>query len=484
MAKQAQQKSTRALVMAAVFIATFMTSVEVTIVTTALPTIISKLHGLAFQSWIMSAYLLTTAVTTPIYGKLADVLGRKRIFQWGVLIFTLGSGLSGLAPHIGVLILARALQGIGAGAVMPLTFTIIADYYSYEERAKVLALNNTAWGLSALIGPLLGGFLVDTLSWHWVFFVNVPLGLIVLVLIWIGYREPKRAQVKLQIDLRGIFWLAMLLVSLLLAVQQLDHKPIVTLMLLIIALIGGIGLWHCEHQVAAPLIDPKMFQNKTFTVQIGTAMLLSGALIAYQTYSPIWLQSLYHLPATNAGLAVSSSSIMWLLASFFVGYLLAHYVPKYMVLLIVSILTVVYAGLLFSTLHFPVALFYVIAALNGTGMGLVVSMNTILSQHLVPTNMIGSATAMFTLGRSLGQTLLAGIYGAVLNLALNLNRGSIPFSQLNKAISAEHVQHLAHQAAINLILLQGLHAVFAVVVVLLLLVLLLNLWDPNRHVIK
>lgn len=135
----------RGLVMAAVFIATFMTSVEVTIVTTALPAIISDLHGLAYQSWIMSAYLLTTAITTPIYGKLADTLGRRGVFQWGVVLFTLGTLLSGLAPHILLLILARALQGIGAGAVMPLTFTIIADYYDFAHRANVLALNNTAW---------------------------------------------------------------------------------------------------------------------------------------------------------------------------------------------------------------------------------------------------------------------------------------------------------------------------------------------------
>lgn len=133
--------------MAAVFIATFMTSVEVTIVTTALPTIISELHGLSLQSWIMSAYLLTTAITTPIYGKLADSLGRKRIFQFGVVLFTVGSLLSGLSPSIGMMIGFRALQGIGAGAVMPLTFTIIADYYSFAERARIIAFNNTAWGL-------------------------------------------------------------------------------------------------------------------------------------------------------------------------------------------------------------------------------------------------------------------------------------------------------------------------------------------------
>ncbi len=143
----------RWLIMVAVFIATFMTSVEVTIVTTALPAIISELHGLAFQSWIMSAYLLTTAVTTPIYGKLADSMGRRNVFLWGGIVFTGGSFLSGLSPSILILVVARGIQGIGAGAVMPLTFTIIADNFSFKQRANVLAFNNTAWGLSALVGP-------------------------------------------------------------------------------------------------------------------------------------------------------------------------------------------------------------------------------------------------------------------------------------------------------------------------------------------
>ena len=246
----------RGLVMAAVFIATFMTSVEVTIVTTALPAIISDLHGLAYQSWIMSAYLLTTAITTPIYGKLADTIGRRGIFQWGVVLFTLGTLLSGLAPHIFLLILARALQGIGAGAVMPLTFTIIADYYDFAHRANVLALNNTAWGLSALVGPLIGGFLVDQLSWHWVFFVNVPLGILVFLLIQIGYREPSREHGVLTIDWLGILWLAVTLIALLLGIQALDRQPVLAGVLLALALVAGLLLYHQEQKAPDPLIAP------------------------------------------------------------------------------------------------------------------------------------------------------------------------------------------------------------------------------------
>lgn len=475
----------RWVIMTAVFIATFMTSVEVTIVTTALPSIISELHGLAYQSWIMSAYLLTTAITTPIYGKMADTMGRRNVFQWGVIVFTIGSLLSGLSPSILFLIIARAIQGIGAGAVMPLTFTIIADIFSFKERANVLALNNTAWGLSALVGPLIGGFLVDHLSWHWVFFVNVPLGIIVALLVWFGYQENVELNPKLTIDWFGIIWLAVSLVSLLLGIQALDTMPITAGTLIVVAVIAVILLVRQEKRFSDPLISPTMFKSKTFTIQIMTATILSGVLIGYQMYFPIWLQSLYRVSATTAGLVVTSSSIMWLAASFLVGRLIAHYVPKQIAMALIGIMLVSYLLLIFANQSFPVWAFYVIAMINGTGMGIVISMNIVLSQHLVPNEMVGSATAVLTLGRSLGQTVMAGVYGAILNLVIRLNlRGGITFSQVNNVISSKSSTVVVNQAAIDPIILTGLHMVFVGVVTMLIVVLLINVLDPNRKIIK
>lgn len=475
----------RWVIMAAVFIATFMTSVEVTIVTTALPSIISELRGLAYQSWIMSAYLLTTAITTPIYGKMADSLGRRNIFQWGVVIFTIGSLLSGLSPSIVFLILARSIQGIGAGAVMPLTFTIIADIFSFKDRAKVLALNNTAWGLSALVGPLIGGFLVDHLSWHWVFFVNVPLGIIVALLVWLGYHENVEDKRKLTVDCWGIVLLAISLVTLLLGIQSLDTLPILGFGLLIIMIVAVAMLVRQEKRFSDPLISPKMFKSKTFTIQIMTATILSGVLIGYQIYFPIWLQSLYRVSATIAGLVVTSSSIMWLAASFFVGRLINRYVPKQIAITLIGVMLMSYVSLIFASLSFPVWAFYVIAMLNGIGMGVVVSMNTILSQHLVPNDMVGSATSVLTLGRSLGQTVMTGVYGAVLNLGIRTQlHGGITFSQVNNVISSKRTTAVVSQSLIDPIILTALHMVFVGVVAMLIMVFVINLFDPNRKVIR
>lgn len=479
-----QTHKNRGLVMIAVFIATFMTSVEVTIVTTALPAIISDLHGLAFQSWIMSAYLLTTAITTPIYGKMADTLGRKRVFQWGVLLFTIGSFLSGISPSIFFLVAARAIQGIGAGAVMPLTFTIIADYYSFKERAKVMALNNTAWGLSALVGPLVGGFLVDHLSWHWVFFVNVPLGLLVFVIIAIGYTESNFEKRQLTIDWLGILWLTVGLVALLLGIQSLDTNLAISMVLLVVAIVGFGLLVHQETRFNDPLIPPEMFRVKTFNVQILTATILSGVLIGFQVYLPIWLQSLYRLPATGAGMVVTSSSVMWLTASFFVGGLIARFVPKRVIMLVVTIQLVFYLMLVFANIHFPFWMFYIISAVNGTGMGIVISMNTILSQHLVSDSLVGSATAILTLGRSLGQTVMTGVYGAILNVVIRMQLHGISFSKVNDVISSSTNVRVTNRSLIDGIILNGLHSVFTLSAVMMVVVLVINFADPNKKIIK
>lgn len=476
--------SKRWLIMTAVFIATFMTSVEVTIVTTALPSIISELHGLAYQSWIMSAYLLTTAITTPIYGKLADTIGRKKVFLWGVIMFTLGSLFSGLATNIYMLIAMRALQGIGSGAVLPLTFTIIADNYSFEERARVLAFNNTAWGLSALIGPALGGFLVDALSWHWVFFVNVPLGVIVAVLIWGSYHEKLRATERLVIDWQGISYLAITMVGILLAVQSLDSNLVVTGVLAVVAVISLILLVRTEKRVANPLISPKLFRNPSFSIQISTTAMLSGILMAYQIYFPIWLQSIYRMPATMAGLVVSSSSIMWLIAAFFVGAVISRFVPKYVAMGVAILLVIFYTILVFAGRDFPSWMFYLIAAVNGGTIGIIISMNTILSQHFVDESMIGSATSLLTLGQSLGQTIMTGVFGAVLNLMIATHRGNLPLAEINRSISSNQAGVTANKAAVDTVILHGMHGVFAVVIGLLVAVFIVNLVDPNKKVVR
>jgi Arabinose efflux permease len=193
---QKEKQSHVLVVTIAVFIATFMTAIEGTIVSTAMPTIIGSLHGVSLMNWVFSIYLLMTAVATPIYGKLSDIVGRKPIFLFGLALFVVGSVLCSVSNSMITLILARVVQGLGSGAIQPLTFTIIADIYPLEKRARILGLNGSSWGIAAIIAPLLGGFIVEKLSWHWVFLINLPVGLITMALIWFYFKEEKESMRK------------------------------------------------------------------------------------------------------------------------------------------------------------------------------------------------------------------------------------------------------------------------------------------------
>jgi multidrug resistance protein len=195
--------SDRKKVTVAMLIATFLSAIEVTVVSTAIPRIASDLGGLQYISWVFAAYLLASTVTIPIFGKLADLFGRKRIFMFGGIVFFIGSMLSGIAGSMTGLIWFRAVQGIGAGALNPTTFTIIGDLYPYEQRARVQGLFSSVWGLAGLVGPLIGGFLVDYISWRWIFYINLPFGLLAMLMVMLFLKEEGEIKEKPEVDYPG-----------------------------------------------------------------------------------------------------------------------------------------------------------------------------------------------------------------------------------------------------------------------------------------
>ncbi len=266
------------LVTIAVFVATFMTAIEGTIITTAMPTIVSSLKGIEIMNWVFSIYLLTSAMLTPIYGKFADNIGRKPVFLFGTLLFIIGSAFCGMANTMLTLIIARALQGLGAGAMMPVALTIIADLYPVEKRAKVLGLNSTAWGIASVVGPLAGGLIVDTIGWHWIFFINVPIGLGLIALIWFYFHEEKKAFAAVNIDYAGSLLLMLTLVGLLLGFQLLGDYGVSlpVLSLFVFSVLMFIGFVRVEKKAADPIIDLKLFHSKLFVVVNIVAALASG----------------------------------------------------------------------------------------------------------------------------------------------------------------------------------------------------------------
>ncbi|GKQ42197.1 MFS transporter [Companilactobacillus sp. RD055328] len=486
-----EKKNNSTLIMVAIFIATFMTSIEATIVTTALPTIISELKGLSMQSWVFSAYLLTSAISTPIYGKLADTIGRKKIFLGGIILFCLGSFLCGIAPNIQSLIIFRAIQGLGTGAIMPITFTIIADLFSYEKRSSKIAFNNTAWGISALFGPLVGGFIVEKLNWHWIFFINLPLGLIVALIILFSYQEITKVKSEFKIDYRGIVLLSITLLLVLLLFQALGTNikigEIVIFALAII--IFSYFFIKTEYHVMDPIIPLDIFKNRTFTIQIVTALVLSGVQMAYQIYFPIWLQSVYSLSPSMAGLAITPSSIMWLVGSFFVGMLITKYAPRTIIMPLIIIQALCYLPLVFAATQFPQIFFYIIAATNGLIMGVIITTNTVISQRLVPKENLGTASSMFTLGRTLGQTIMTSVFGLVFNAStqsqlkqysdVSINQISNDISTVTKGTINGHLS-----SEINQIIINNMHSIFMIVILLFVIVFIANYLDNKKSIVE
>lgn len=491
-----------------------MTSIEVTIVTTALPTISEDLRGLSQQNWVFTMYLLTTAISTPIYGKLSDQLGRRPIFITGVTLFAIGSGLCGLATTMPMLIAFRALQGLGAGAVLPVTFTIIADVFPLGDRSKIIALNNMAWGVSALLGPLVGGFIVDQISWHWIFFINVPLGVVALVLILIGYHEAPRTQAQVQapaaheaptatqarasheahrftlasLDLPGIITLILTLSSFLLALQWLGQgnvNPAIIAAAAVVFVASALAFVRIERKAQSPVIPLDLFRNKTFAIQVITASMLNGLQIGSQVYFPMWTQAIYHTPPSVAELIITPSSILWLIASFLVGASMRRFPPRTIAIPVAIIQMIFYGFMIFAGIGFPIVMFYIVSGLGGFGLGLTITMNTIVGQAVVPERYVGTASSSLTLGRTLGQTLMTGIFGLIFNVTIASQIAQYPALNtdiINNAITTTSGQKLdaATQGLVDNALLSAFHLIFATVVALYVVVIVANLFDPMR----
>jgi len=482
-----QSKTNVIAVTIAIYAATFVSAVEGTIVSTALPTIVGELHGVSLMNWVFSIYLLTTAMVTPIYGKLADLVGRKPVIQVGLAIFIVGSAMSGLANNMPILIFWRAVQGIGAGALLPVSMTIIADIYTYEKRAQVLGINNSAWGIAAVLAPLIGGIIIDKLSWHWIFFINVPIGIITMFLFQIFLHEPKHNKHE-KIDYPGSFWLMLCLLGLMLSFQSLSNAIINWGIVLFELLISIISLWQFikrESRATNPVISLKLFQNRPFIIQNVIAALINGYLMSISVYVPTWAQGILGVPASFAGFALTPSSIFWIIGSFVTSYLLAKWTPRHILYFSLSFIFV--AGTWFALLPITTKFgwFFLITAISGFGFGIAMTTTTVTSQHLVAEKNVGVATSFNTLGRTIGQTLMVSIFGIILNIGMQHGLKSHPgttLSMMNKLINPKTADQLPKNLLPDLrqVLYTGLHWVYIIGIIFVILSFFINGLDKHN----
>lgn len=402
-----------------IFIATFMSAIEGTIVTTAMPTIVGSLQGIEIMNWVFSIYLLTSAMITPIYGKLADKIGRKPIFFIGILLFVLGSALCGFSNEMLTLIIARGIQGLGAGAIMPVSLTIIADLYDIDKRAKVLGLTSAAWGIASVFGPLAGGVIVDTVGWHWIFFINVPIGLGLIGLLKYFFIEEKKNYQAKKMDILGSLFLMLTLLSLLLGFQLLGDEGLsaAVIGLFIFSIVVLFLFIYTEKRAEDPVIDLNLFSNQTFASVNIVAALISGFLMSLDVYIPMWMQGVLEKSAGLGGLVLAPLSIVWMYGSFLSGRLLLKYSAKRIIILGLLIILIGGGSLLFLPQASPFWLFFAIMGILGVGYGLAVTTTTVEAQASVLQEEIGVATSFNTLSRTIGQTIMVSVFGIILNVS-------------------------------------------------------------------
>lgn len=484
-----QNRSNTKIVTIAIFLTTFMTAIEGTIVSTAMPTIVSDLNGLEIMNWVVSTFLLMTAVSTPIYGKLADSIGRKPVFLFGIAVFVVGSALCGIAQNMVELILFRVIQGLGSGAVQPVAVTIIADLYTLEKRAKMLGLNSGFWGVASVIAPLLGGFIVQHLSWHWIFYINVPLGIIAFLLVVFFLKERKTSS-NSTLDLKGTTCLVIFLLALMVFLQELENGlTIVLLGLVVIIIVSAIIFFKAEKRAKDPIMPLDMLSSKEFTMINLITLLISGVVIGFEFYIPTWMQGINATSASVAGFAVTPSSLMWIVGSFLIGGMLGRWEIKKTYDYMLLILIVADLALILVPIYTSFWIFCLIAAFNGTAFGAITTASQVRSQAIVGRDKIGVATSFNTLMKYLGQTMMVSIYGITFNVVVAKQLSHHPNltqKMMNDIVSADRAKHLAVNLIPGLrqVLLSGLKSVYVVSLIVIVLSLILNQLYKQKKIAK
>lgn len=459
----------RQLVTGAILLGSFLAALEATAVAAAVPTAVGDLGGVSHYSWAFSAYLLTSTTTVPMFGKLADLYGRKRTYQWAVFFFLLGSALCGVAQSFTQLIIFRAIQGLGAGGVIPVAITVTGDIYNLEERGRIQGLFSAVWAFSSLAGPLLGGWITDALSWRWIFYLNVPFGLLSAWMLHRWLRE-ETARTEHKLDILGTVSLTASCTFLLLALIEgpgawgwTDPRTLALLAGTVIGLV--VFLWQ-EQRAPEPMLPLDLFQNRLIAVSSVGNALLGALLFAITAYVPMYGQGVLGGTAVDAGIILAPILFGWPIASAIAGRILLRIGYRTMSLggaamIVLGCLPLAFTGPATGRTEVMIAMMII-----GLGLGFV-SMSYMLGvQNAVPWHRRGVATSSVQFFRNIGGAVAVAALGALLNSRFHAMAG--PNADANAALEPVLRARLTPGALQQLTgsLLYGLQAVFIALAVL------------------
>lgn len=403
------RRTHRPLTVVALLLSIFMAAMEMTVVSTAMPTVVAELKGALHYAWVFSAYMLTSTVTVPIYGKLADLYGRKPVLHVAMVLFLAGSIACGQASSMGMLIAARALQGIGAGGLQPIALTVVGDIFDLEERSKMQGIFGAVWGFAGLAGPLLGGLIVATWSWRWVFYVNVPFGLLSSVILTFTLHEGIEKKDH-TFDVAGAVALSVAVVALLIGVE--GFQPWV---LLPLSFVATIAFLFVELRAKEPMLPPPLFKRRMLWASSALSTLAGAALIGITTFIPLYVQGVLGGSPTEAGATIAPMAVGWPIASAISGRLIPRLGFRVLVhggIFVVAASTIAFAWLVARE---PSASELRLAGIAfGVGMGTANTPMVIAVQTSVSFGERGVATASTMFFRSIGGTIGVGVMGVVL----------------------------------------------------------------------
>jgi EmrB/QacA subfamily drug resistance transporter len=407
----------RPYVIASIMLATFMAAIESTIVATAMPSIVGQLGGFKYYSWVFSAFLLAQSTTTVIYGKLSDLFGRKPTLIVGIVLLLLGSLLCGFAWSMTSLVIFRLLQGLGAGAIYPITATIIGDLYKLEERGRVQGMMASVWGISAVIGPLAGGLIVDHFSWAWIFWINLPIGVFAIIGLTLFLHESVETH-KARIDYIGSLLFCISIGSLLLLLTEASAALWMLVALGAVFMVTGWAFLVHEKRTPEPILSIELWARRLVATTNAATLLAGMALIGLTTVLPIYVQGVLGRTPVIAGLTMTALVIGWPLSVMASGRLYRAFGIRPTLRVGSVMLPLGTAFLLFLTPQTSPLVPATGAFLMGVGMGLLSITTIAVVQDSVEWAKRGSATASIIFARSLGSTIGATVVGTLLNMGI------------------------------------------------------------------